>query len=112
MNVGFDYGIIGKRIKASREEKGLTQEYLAERLDVSNAFISKIERGKTSVSLDRLSEICHVLEESMEYMITGADNSNADYLRNEIIAMLEGCSSAKIKLIAQVIKPIIDAPEI
>lgn len=29
-------------------------------------------------------------------------------MRNEIIEMLEGCSAEKIKLIAQVIKPIVD----
>jgi transcriptional regulator with XRE-family HTH domain len=111
INLSFDYGIIGKRIKASREEKGLTQESLAEKLDVSNAYISKIERGKTSISLDRLSELCEVLEESTEYILTGADSSSDDYLRNEIIIMLEDCSPAKIKLIAQVIKSIIEYRE-
>jgi transcriptional regulator with XRE-family HTH domain len=107
ITLSFDYGIIGQRIKVAREEKGLTQEKLAEHLQVSNAYISKIERGKTPINLDRLSDICHILEEAPTYILSGADQSTNDYLRNEIIDMLDGCSSEKIKLISEVIKPII-----
>ncbi|MDP4096288.1 helix-turn-helix domain-containing protein [Paenibacillus sp. P96] len=111
MILSFDYGIIGNRIKKSREKKGLTQEMLAEELDVSNAYISKIERGKTQISLDRLSELCYVLEESTEYILNGSDSTSDDYLRNEIMVMLEGCSAEKVKLISQVIKPIVEYRE-
>jgi transcriptional regulator with XRE-family HTH domain len=108
INLSFDYGVIGKRIKQAREDKGLTQEKLAESLDVSNAYISKIERGKTDVGLKRLSEISAVLEESMGYLLNGTNSSSGDYLRNEITDMLEGCSPETIKLIASVIKPIVE----
>jgi transcriptional regulator with XRE-family HTH domain len=74
--MSFDYGIIGRRIKTAREEKGLTQEKLAEHLDVSIAYISKIERGKTPINLDRLSEICFVLEEAPTYIISGASDQS------------------------------------
>lgn len=67
--MSFDYTLIGKRIRKARENKGLTQEKLAEQLDVSNAYISKIERGRTPVNLERLSEICVVLEETPEYIL-------------------------------------------
>ncbi len=108
MNLSFDYGIIGKRIKEAREEKGLTQEKLAESLDVSNAYISKIERGKTTINLERLAEICVVLEESTEYLLNGANSLSQDYMRNEILELLEGCSAEKIKLITAVIKSIVE----
>lgn len=109
--MGFDYAMIGKRIRQSREQRGLTQEYLAEKLSVSNAYISKIERGKTSISLDRLSEISAVLEQPAEYLLSGADRSTREYLRSEIMTMLEGCSPAKIKLIANVIRSIVEYEE-
>jgi transcriptional regulator with XRE-family HTH domain len=108
INLSFDYGLIGKRIKQAREDKGLTQEKLAESLDVSNAYISKIERGKTDVGLKRLSEISVVLEESMGYLLNGTNSSSGDYLRNEITEMLEGCSPETIKLIASIIKPLVE----
>lgn len=109
--MAFDYSLIGKRIKHARDKQGITQEVLAEKLDVSNAYISKIERGKTPINLDRLSQLCVVLDESPEYILSGANISTQDYLRNEIILMLEDCSPEKIKLIMQVIKPIVEFKE-
>lgn len=109
--MAFDYSVIGKRIRQARESKGLTQEQLAEKLDVSNAYISKIERGRTPINLDRLSELCIMLEETPEYILSGANNGTRDYMRNEIITMLEGCSAEKIRLISQIIKPIVEYKE-
>lgn len=103
--------MIGNRIKKAREDKGITQEFLAESMDVSNAYISKIERGRTPVNLDNLSKICAVLETSTDYILRGTNTSNNDYMRNEIIDLLEGCSPEKIKLIVQVIKPIVEYKE-
>ncbi|KIL37756.1 hypothetical protein SD71_03240 [Cohnella kolymensis] len=100
--------MIGNRIRKAREDKGITQEILAESMDVSNAYISKIERGRTPVNLDNLDKICAVLETSPEYILHGTNTSTDEYMRNEIIDMLQGCSAEKIKLIAQVIKPIVE----
>jgi transcriptional regulator with XRE-family HTH domain len=66
--MSFDFSTIGKRIKKSREENGFTQEQLAEFLDVSNAYISKIERGKTAINLNMLSEICDCLKITPSYI--------------------------------------------
>lgn len=109
--MGFERSIIGKRIKDSRDKKGITQEQFAERIGVSAAYISKIERGKTPISLDRLAEICKILETEPEYIISGANKEATDFLQNEIIDMIKGCSPEKIKLITQVIKPIIEYNE-
>lgn len=106
--MSFDDQAIGGRIRKAREEKGITQDYLAERLEVSNAYISKIERGKTTVNLANLNKICTVLEKPPEYILSGTNKSSGDYLRNEIMEMLDGCPPAKIKLIASVIKQIIE----
>jgi transcriptional regulator with XRE-family HTH domain len=108
MTVSFDNQMIGSRIKRAREEKGITQEHLAESMDVSGAYISKIERGKTPINLDKLDKISLVLETSTAYLLHGTNTSTNEYRRNEIIDMLEGCSAEKIQLIAQVIKSIID----
>ncbi|MFC5530672.1 helix-turn-helix domain-containing protein [Cohnella yongneupensis] len=109
--MGFDYQAIGSRIRKAREGKGITQELLAESLDVSNAYISKIERGRSAANLENLGKICTVLEMSTEYLLSGTSTTEDDYLRHEIIEMLEGCPPHKIRLIAQVIKPIIEYKE-
>lgn len=109
--MSFDYSVIGKRIKKIRDENGCTQEQLAEFLDVSNAYISKIERGKTTINLNTLSSICDYLKVSPSYVLTGCVSSSEDYLRNEITDMLTGCPPEKIRLIVDVIKPILEYKE-
>ncbi|CAM3765277.1 Helix-turn-helix transcriptional regulator [Cohnella lubricantis] len=109
--MGFDYQAIGNRIRKARERKGITQELLAESMDVSNAYISKIERGRTPVNLNNLDKICRVLETSTEYILSGTSTDSEDYMKNEIMELLEGCSPQKIRLIVQVIKPIVSYRE-
>ena len=57
----LNYNIIGMRLKQARLDKKITQEKLAEDLDVSVAYISRIERGSTEINLKRLAEICNLL---------------------------------------------------
>ena len=58
----IDYILIGKRIKAARKALGMTQEKLAEELDVSIGYISQVERGVTKISLDLLGALSSILK--------------------------------------------------
>ena len=52
----MDLKAIGRRIKIAREQKGLTQEALAELLDLTPMHISVIERGFKPTKLETFSE--------------------------------------------------------
>jgi len=52
---------IGKKIKRLRLKKGLTQEELGERTDLSKGFISQLERDINSPSIETLFSILNVL---------------------------------------------------
>lgn len=65
--------MIGYKIKGIRELKNLTQEYMAEQLDISQAAYSKLEKGTTKISQDKLNKIAEVLEVNPED-ITDFDN--------------------------------------
>lgn len=54
--------MIGNKIKNIRELKNLTQEYMAERLDISQAAYSKLEKGDIKVSEEKLSQIAKILD--------------------------------------------------
>ena len=49
---------IGERIKLSREDRGITQEQLAEAIEVSPQYISDLERGVVGVSIPTLKRLC------------------------------------------------------
>ena len=60
------YNIIGKNIKRYREERGLTQRKLAEKLLLSESFIAKLESDTyQSISIDTLEQISIVLEKDI-----------------------------------------------
>ena len=52
---------IGDKIRRLRLQRGLTQEELADRCELSKSFISLLERDLTSPSLDTLSDLLETL---------------------------------------------------
>ena len=52
---------IGDKIRRLRLQRGLTQEELANRVELSKSFISLLERDLTSPSLDTLSDLLETL---------------------------------------------------
>ena len=58
----MDFEQIGMRIKACRKQKHLTQEKLAECLDVSSHYIYELERGVKTMSLYTLNDLSTCLE--------------------------------------------------
>src|SRR5690554_1066267 len=57
---------IGRKIKDLRMQKGLTQEELADRAELSKGFISQLERDLTSPSIATLVDILQCLGTSLE----------------------------------------------
>ena len=69
---GIDENInkyIGKRIQEIRKEKGLKQEYLAEKTGVKRPNISKYETGEIAIPLDILKKISKALDTSTDYLL-------------------------------------------
>lgn len=68
----IDYGLIGCRIHEKRVKAKLTQEQLAEKLDVVPEYISRIENGRAQINLKRLGEISLLLNVPIEYFVAGS----------------------------------------
>ena len=106
--MAIDYNVIGERIKKARKDKNLTQEYLAEKLDVSIAFLSRVERGSSKINLKRLTQICELLGVSEGEILTGVSNNSNKYLTDEFSTLLENCSNEKKRLIYDIAKVIVE----
>lgn len=101
-----DYYVIGERIKKARKAKNMTQEKLAEKLDVSIAFLSRIERGSSQINLKRLGQICEILDTTEGEILNGSTNKSTKYLESDFSQLLKTCSPEKQKLIYDVAKVI------
>lgn len=105
--MALDYSIIGERIRKSRIEKKLTQESLAEKLNVSVAFVSRIERGNAQVNLKRLSQICAILDIDEGVILHGTSTDSKNYLSDEFAELLKGTSTETQRLIYDIARLII-----
>ena len=97
-----DYSVICRRIKQSRIEQNMTQENLADIIDVSIAFLSRVERGKAQLNLKRLIQIAEVLKIAPGYLLTGSNITSKDYLREDFRIILEKCTPEQQRLIYQI----------
>ncbi|MBE6604441.1 MAG: helix-turn-helix transcriptional regulator [Ruminococcaceae bacterium] len=60
---------MGDRIKEYRKKRCLTQEQLAERVDVTLEYISQIERGLKVPSMQVFIKLVEVLDVSADYLL-------------------------------------------
>ena len=107
--MALDYLVIGERIKRARIENDMTQENLAERLNVSVAYVSRIECGTTRLNLTRLIEICRILDIDEGILLNGTSVESQNYLSEEFSTLLKGCSQKTQRLIYNVAKVIIQS---
>ena len=106
--MAVDFSIIGERIKKARKAKKMTQEDLAEKMDVSIAFLCRIERGPSQINLKRLSQVCNILDVTEGEILNGTASGSGKYLNSEFATLLENCSSEKQRLIYDIAKVVID----
>ena len=100
----IDYKLIGERIKKARLKKNWSQDKLSEEIDVTIAYISRVERGSSKVNLKRLSQICEALNIEMEELICGTTTSSKKYLDKDLYEIIINCTPEKQRLIYKIAK--------
>ena len=93
--------VIGNHIKAARKRSGLTQAKVADELDVSISYYSRIECGEVRINLERLLEICallkthphSILKHCCEQLEDLEESSEENPLTKNIIRLMNSASS-------------------
>lgn len=95
-----DINTISSRIRDLRLEKGITQDNLGKRIDVSYDTINNIERGISTITCDKIIKISQVLECDIQYLFGETDivrvekkdidnqNQNKDNITSELYNLL------------------------
>lgn len=55
-----DYSALGERIRIARLKVGLTQVQLADRINQTQSFVGKVERGERQITALELRDMCRV----------------------------------------------------
>lgn len=84
---------MGERLRAHRKQQNLTQEQLAEQLDISIKHYSEAERGITGLSVENLIKVSEILGISLDYLLKGI---SIDYpLPPRIMEIYADCPNSK-----------------
>ena len=78
---------IGEKLKKSRNDKGMSLRELATKVELSASFLSQIEQGKASPSIENLKKIAHTLDVRVAYLIEDEEDDirNIEYIKKETL---------------------------
>ena len=97
---------IGNRIKICRKQRNLTQEELAERIDVSSHYIYEIERGTKTMSLSILTKLSVELNISADYILFGS-HAIDNVCKDQLHILIESVPARNRDNLANIIKAIL-----
>ena len=97
---------LGQRISELRQNRGLTQEKLAELVQYSPNHISKLETARTNPSFELIVNIAKALNVDL-YELFNFDNKNrhnktTSEIKNEINSILNNANKKKLELIYKI----------
>ncbi len=74
---------IGEKVKLARQEVGLTQKQLSDRLKCTEVMVSRYELGAVPLSVERLEQIAVIVGKPLGYFFTDGDEANASNAQND-----------------------------
>ncbi|MGI5958591.1 MAG: helix-turn-helix domain-containing protein [Massiliimalia sp.] len=100
---------LGQRIAKRRKSLKIKQHILAEKIGISNNYLSSIERGKDRPSLDVFVAICNVLKVTPDYLLLGTMHSNN--VPQDIMEKLRLCSPRDVQIVSQLVEILVNQQE-
>lgn len=88
---------IGKIIQKIRRDNNLTQDELAEKIDISTNYLSKVERGLNVLNTESFLKMAEVLSFSLKDFGIGQSIIEVDSRKEELIKKILSASSSNIE---------------
>jgi transcriptional regulator with XRE-family HTH domain len=95
----LDYKAIGKRIKIARIKADLTQEHLAEMVEISPTHMSNIETGTTRVSLTAIVSLANALSVTVDDLLCDSVVKSKVQFEKDIAGILADCDEYEIRMV-------------
>lgn len=105
----LDYDQIGQQIRKARRAQGLSQEQLAEKVDISVTHMSHIETGATKLSLPVLVALAEALGVSTDEILFPEREAAVLDARKSVQAILQTCTPKQTSLILAIARAVMQA---
>ena len=96
--------LIGQRIQEARKAQGMSQNELAEMLNISPSHMSNIETGRSNFGVDIFKRLTEVLQVSADYILRSNVPAVTGIYSDEISRILEGCSPTEVDAMKKMLK--------
>ena len=101
--MAFDFASVGLRIKHARTNKKLTQDQLADLLEISRTQVSYFETGERGISLELLVEISNRLNVPIVELL--ADNlTSSEVNDDDLHYIMLDCTNQQERIITKTAK--------
>lgn len=102
----MDYYEIGQRIRKFRKAYNLSQEQLAEKVQISVTHMSHIETGNTKLSLPVFIDIANALSVQTDELLHDIPQNTKTNMKQEINEILDSCSMRDMYILLDVLRSV------
>lgn len=101
---------LGKRLREERLHCGLTQEQVAEAVNVSTTYIGLIEHGERSVTLDKLVALSQCFHVSVDFLLQDSIPLTGSIQEKQLLTLWHTATEPEREMILSVIRSMIHPP--
>lgn len=100
---------ISQNIKKYRLLNHMTQEQLAEQLELDTQYYAQLERGERNFTIEKITRVCSIFHIGIEDIIEIVPERNKDtrQLIRRIIPLLEGLSYSQLSIVEKFVTELI-----
>lgn len=98
--------LLGKRIRALRKAKGLTQEGLAAAAESGSKYISEVERGEANLTVNLLEKIAEGLDVEVSVLLAYQHEAGRSELESKLTKMINKGNDEQVRLLYRIAREI------
>ncbi len=100
--------LFGKRMKELRKNLGLSQDELAEKVDISSKYLSRIEMGQHFPSIDTLVKLANALNVELRDFFEFAHQTPSTRELNETLnSLIREADGDKLRLLVKITRAVV-----
>lgn len=103
--------LLGRRINAAREDRGITSERLSELCNINDTYMRQIESGAKIPSLPVFVTICKELRVSPSYLLADVLEGSGATDLDELTDLLKNATPSQIRMMTAMIRAALGATE-
>ncbi len=102
---------LGKRLREERIQCGMTQEQVAESINVSTTYIGLIERGERSVTLEKLVLLAQCFHVTIDFLLQDSVAPTETIQDRQMLSLWNAATGQQRDMILSIIQSVIKSPQ-